>query len=120
MWRAAGEWLNELLFRWETTRLLLRRFEVEGHGNAAAARVRRRALRPPASPPEAGRKGRHLPPGAGGPGPARLHRPSGAGRVSDDYERGLKLERIDDYRWQLPVSARPGMRVPGLVFTIRA
>ena len=30
--------------------------------------------------------------------------------------RGLKLERIDDYRWQLPVSARPGMRVPGLVF----
>jgi tRNA-splicing ligase RtcB len=26
------------------------------------------------------------------------------------------LRKIDDYRWEIPVSYRPGMRVPGLVF----
>ncbi len=31
-------------------------------------------------------------------------------------KRGMALERIDDYRWRLPQSWRPGMRAPGLVF----
>jgi tRNA-splicing ligase RtcB len=26
------------------------------------------------------------------------------------------LEKIDDYRWRLPVSYKPGMRVPGLIY----
>ncbi len=26
------------------------------------------------------------------------------------------LKRIDDYRWELPVSYKPGMRVPGLIY----
>ena len=32
------EWLNDLLFRWETTRLLLRRFEVEATETRLRAR----------------------------------------------------------------------------------
>ncbi|MEE8419715.1 MAG: RtcB family protein [Dehalococcoidales bacterium] len=30
------------------------------------------------------------------------------------------LKRIDDYRWEIPVSYKDGMRVPGLVFTSQA
>ena len=26
------------------------------------------------------------------------------------------LEKVDDYRWRLPVSYKPGMRVPGLIY----
>lgn len=35
------------------------------------------------------------------------------GRTTD---RVGPLERIDDYRWRLPVGHRPGMRVPGIVY----
>ena len=28
----------------------------------------------------------------------------------------LPLERIDDYMWEIPAGARPGMRVPGRIF----
>jgi len=27
-----------------------------------------------------------------------------------------KIEKIDDYRWQIPVDYKPGMRVPGLIY----
>ncbi|MFH1507106.1 MAG: RtcB family protein, partial [Candidatus Omnitrophota bacterium] len=27
-----------------------------------------------------------------------------------------KLEKIDDYRWRIPKSAKPGMRVPGIIY----
>jgi tRNA-splicing ligase RtcB len=30
--------------------------------------------------------------------------------------RDIKLEKIDDYRWRIPKSYKPGMRVPGLVY----
>src|SRR3970040_1897552 len=26
------------------------------------------------------------------------------------------LKKIDDYRWELPMSYKPGMRVPGLIY----
>ena len=26
------------------------------------------------------------------------------------------LEKVDEYRWRLPVSYKPGMRVPGLIY----
>jgi len=26
------------------------------------------------------------------------------------------LKKVDDYRWEIPTSYKPGMRVPGLVF----
>ena len=26
------------------------------------------------------------------------------------------LERVDDYRWRIPQSYDPGMRVPGMIF----
>ncbi|MFH1508345.1 MAG: RtcB family protein [Candidatus Omnitrophota bacterium] len=29
---------------------------------------------------------------------------------------GIKLEKIDDYRWRIPKSAKPGMRVPGIIY----
>ncbi|MBU1998120.1 MAG: RtcB family protein [Candidatus Omnitrophica bacterium] len=28
----------------------------------------------------------------------------------------MKLEKIDDYRWRIPKSAKPGMRVPGIIY----
>ena len=28
----------------------------------------------------------------------------------------IKLEKIDDYRWRIPRSFKPGMRVPGIVY----
>jgi RNA-splicing ligase RtcB len=31
-------------------------------------------------------------------------------------ERIGPLERIDDFRWRLPIGFRPGMRVPGIVY----
>ncbi|MDD5060089.1 MAG: RtcB family protein [Candidatus Omnitrophica bacterium] len=31
-------------------------------------------------------------------------------------EAVIKLEKIDDYRWRIPKSYKPGMRVPGLVY----
>ena len=27
-----------------------------------------------------------------------------------------RLEKIDDYRWRIPVSYKPGMKVPGLIY----
>ncbi len=33
-------------------------------------------------------------------------------------EKGI-LKKIDDYRWELPVSYKPGMRVPGMVYADR-
>jgi len=27
------------------------------------------------------------------------------------------LKKIDDYRWEIPTSYKPGMSVPGLIFT---
>ncbi|MBI4313703.1 MAG: RtcB family protein [Candidatus Omnitrophica bacterium] len=29
----------------------------------------------------------------------------------------IQMKRIDDWRWEIPVGSRPGMRVPGVVFT---
>jgi len=29
----------------------------------------------------------------------------------------ITLEKIDDYRWKIPVSYKPGMRVPGIIYT---
>jgi len=34
--------------------------------------------------------------------------------MSDGWQG--RLEKIDEYRWRIPQSARPGMRVPGLVY----
>jgi len=34
--------------------------------------------------------------------------------MSDDAK--VKLEKIDDYRWQIPKSYKPGMKVPGLIY----
>ena len=31
-----------------------------------------------------------------------------------------KLNKIDDYRWEIPVSYKPGMRVPGLIYASEA
>ncbi|MDP2043750.1 MAG: RtcB family protein, partial [Candidatus Omnitrophota bacterium] len=28
----------------------------------------------------------------------------------------IPLEKIDDYRWRIPRSYKPGMRVPGLIY----
>ncbi len=28
----------------------------------------------------------------------------------------MKLERVDAWRWRIPPDARPGMRVPGIIF----
>lgn len=28
----------------------------------------------------------------------------------------LQIKKLDDYRWEIPVGTRPGMRVPGLIF----
>ena len=30
------------------------------------------------------------------------------------------LQKIDDYRWEIPISYKAGMNVPGLVFTSEA
>ena len=30
---------------------------------------------------------------------------------------GGPIEQLDDYRWQIPKSYKPGMRVPGLIYT---
>jgi tRNA-splicing ligase RtcB len=27
-----------------------------------------------------------------------------------------KLEKVDEYRWRIPPSYKPGMRVPGLIY----
>ena len=27
-----------------------------------------------------------------------------------------KLVRLDEYRWQVPIDYRPGMRVPGIIY----
>lgn len=35
-------------------------------------------------------------------------------------ERTGPLERMDDYRWRLPATFRPGMRVPGIVYASAA
>jgi len=35
------------------------------------------------------------------------------------YEKtsnSIKLEKVDDYRWRIPQSYKPGMRVPGLIY----
>ncbi|MFA5351434.1 MAG: RtcB family protein, partial [Candidatus Omnitrophota bacterium] len=29
---------------------------------------------------------------------------------------GIPLDKIDDYRWSIPRSYKPGMRVPGLIY----
>ena len=34
--------------------------------------------------------------------------------MPDDFR--IKLEKIDDYRWRIPKSYKPGMRVPGLIY----
>jgi len=31
-------------------------------------------------------------------------------------ESQIKLEKIDDYRWRIPKSYKPGMRVPGIIY----
>ena len=28
----------------------------------------------------------------------------------------IKLEKIDEYRWRIPKSYKPGMRVPGIIY----
>ncbi|MFA6350315.1 MAG: RtcB family protein, partial [Candidatus Omnitrophota bacterium] len=28
----------------------------------------------------------------------------------------IKLEKLDDYRWKIPRSFKPGMRVPGIIY----
>ncbi len=30
------------------------------------------------------------------------------------------VKKIDDYRWEIPISYKPGMSVPGLIFTSEA
>src|SRR3990167_9466744 len=32
-------------------------------------------------------------------------------------EPTIAIRKLDDWRWEIPRDARPGMRVPGLVFT---
>ncbi len=34
-----------------------------------------------------------------------------------DADSGIPLEKIDDYRWRIPKGCRPGMRVPGLIYS---
>ena len=34
----------------------------------------------------------------------------------DESRERIPLERLDAYRWRIPVSYQPGMRVPGMVF----
>ncbi len=28
----------------------------------------------------------------------------------------IPIERLDDYRWQIPAGSKPGMKVPAIIF----
>src|SRR5581483_424717 len=71
-----------------------------------------RADRSRAPSPAHGGQGRHVP-------RARGRRRSAGARDRDPRpmsDRIGPLERIDDFRWRLPATFRPGMRVPGIVY----
>jgi SHS2 domain-containing protein len=120
--RLLANWLLELLFLTETEAVFHRFGCVD-----AAMRLRATAHgRPIGQAARAGRRhqGRHAPPAGGRAGRRRLPDPRPLRHVAmpqaqTKHWRDM-LERVDEYRWELPADYKPGMRVPARIYADEA